>query len=255
MVGLISRPLSWLAISSAKLTAFAARVIYASGKAFCNVARDWWPHLKPLTAFYGRHLSGGALAPDPRLPAAPRCAAVEGVAFALGSRGGRIILAAELFMLSAHVGPGRAARTALGLAAACATGRAVWVLLHTSRSQPVLEPLAGEAVAALWPSEAAASRYACSTVSLAVERNNRVQLSRGEGIRVECSVCPFRMPHQGGVSNNQGELLLPCAVLIAPVRCPAASGDSIWDWEPPVGDPYASGAWHVLRALMRTVDM
>lgn len=29
---------------------------------------------------------------------------------------------------------------------------------------------------------------------------------------------------------------------------------SVWDWEPPRSDAYESGAWHVLRALVRTAN-
>ena len=105
---------------------------------------------RALRSLPGRLASGVAVSAGRLAALAARClyAGVEGLAFAFGSRGGRIVLAGELAVLAYHAGPRRAAHTALGLAAACAAGRALWVLLHTARSQPKLESLAGAQAAA-----------------------------------------------------------------------------------------------------------
>lgn len=102
--------------------------------------------------------------------AVPPPPAVEGVAFTLGRRGARVILVAELVVLTYHAGPQRAVSTAVYAAALCTAGRTLWLLCHTTRSAH----------------------------------------SAKEGL------------------------------------------ESIWDWQPPLGDDLQTGAWHVLRSLAQT---
>ena len=68
------------------------------------------------------------------IPCSVLCA-VEGVTFAFGPRGTRVLVGAELLVLTYRAGPALAAGTAAATLFVCAVGRGIWALLHTVKEQ------------------------------------------------------------------------------------------------------------------------